>query len=47
MFDGERLVRLIELSEKGVKQSDNGVVPDLLRRAPPVFLERLPSGMTK
>lgn len=47
MHDGEANVLLIELSEEGSKFTSSSVVPDLLQRAPPAFLDRLPSKMKK
>jgi hypothetical protein len=47
MHDGEENVLLIELSDEGTKFTGIGVVPDLLQRAPPPFLDRLPSHMKK
>ncbi|HUF60997.1 MAG TPA: hypothetical protein VMN36_02885 [Verrucomicrobiales bacterium] len=48
MHDGETNVLLIELSDKGDSRFTSiGVVPDLLQRAPPAFVDRLPSDMKK
>ena len=43
MYDGEKNVLLIEFSDKGSKFTSLDVVPDLLQKAPPAFLERLPA----
>lgn len=47
LYDGGKNVLLIELSAEGSKFTSSSVVPDLLQRAPPAFLDRLPSQMKK
>ena len=48
MHDGETNMLLIELSDKGdSKFTSLGAVPNLLQRAPPAFVDRLPTDMKK